>query len=98
MAEMDYVELSKVEKSWAPCEYAWECVKCPFVVRFLDGFIDPDKGSALLDRCRERNRVELFRAIGAVAYGQKRVVELCEVITLREPPEDAGVTASTGPS
>jgi len=72
MAEMDYVELSKIEKLWAPSEYAWECLKCPMKVRVLDGHIDPKKGSLIIERCKERNRVELFTAIGIIAFGQKR--------------------------
>ena len=72
MAEMDYIELSKIEKLWAPSEYAWECLKCPLKVRILDGHIDPKKRSAISDRCREEKRAELFRMIGIIGYGQKR--------------------------
>jgi hypothetical protein len=71
MAEMDYIELSKVEKIWAPAEYAWECVKCPQKIRILDGHIDPLKRTAISERCEEAKTAELFRMIGIVGFGQK---------------------------
>jgi len=95
MTEMDYVELSKIEKLWAPSEYAWECLKCPTKVRVLDGHIDPQKGSAFLERCRELNRIEFFTAIGIIAFGQKRRDEEPEVIPKKKGAEDTGVTTST---
>lgn len=110
MAEMDYIELSKKEKLWAPSEYAWECLKCPLKVRVLDGFIDPSKGTALTERCRERNRRELFRAIGLIAFGQKFRPMHVETMTQTEGamghevvpqnwvPMEAGATASAGPA
>lgn len=98
MTEMDYVELSKIEKLWAPSEYAWECVKCPNKVRVLDGHIDPQKSCVLIERCRERDSADFFTSIGIIAFGQKRRHKEPEVIPKKRWPEDAGVTASTGPA
>lgn len=102
MAEMDYIELSKTEKLWAPSEYAWECLKCPHKVRILDGNIDPKKGSILVDRCRERNRLELFTSIGIIAFGQKRPPKVnpkpeveeegAKIIPIKLAPEDPKFT------
>jgi len=97
MAEMDYIELSKIEKLWAPSEYAWECIKCPLKVRVLDGHIDPKKRTAISERCREEKRAELFRMIGIIGFGQKPALKVVpekedpevvdEVVVEEEPPQ-----------
>lgn len=97
MSEMDYIELSKIEKLWAPSEYAWECIKCPLKVRILDGHIDPKKRTAITERCREEKRAELFRMIGIIGFGQKPKPKAdpekeepeaaAEVLEVEEPPK-----------
>jgi len=80
MEAMDYVELSKVARQWSPSAYAWECLRCPLKVRVLDGHIDPKKGTALTDRYREKNRLDLFRAIGIIGFGLKPPVKVDEEV------------------